>query len=249
MSNINKVKYPVIRDVVTSTYLDVLGAVLILSICIYKNFHGTIFFEGSIKFGIPFSELMSYVKQGAYPLGILSTVGAVFSMLATRFVSKQKNSGNAIGIVTTVNSGANDFLFGNGSAIITYPITFLVHAFAFRNWATGEKIKPRDKYYYIIIAVGMLVAFSLVYIGAYLFQGRTDSSFLFFVGLTFGLSLGATICNAFKYEETWYSWMIYNIVNLTKNIMQVNIANVVKYVFYLFNAAFALVDWKYNGDR
>ena len=42
--------------------------------------------------------------------------------------------------------------------------------------------------------------------------------------------------------------MVYNIINLAKNVIQLNLANVVKYVFYLFNAAVTLLDWKWNGD-
>lgn len=243
------VRYPVIRKIVQSTALDVLGAVLILAVCYYRNFHGTIYVDGEIRFGIPFSELGVQISHGAYPLGVMSMIGAVFSMLATRFVSKQKNSGNMIGIITTVNSGANDFLFGNGSAIITYPLTFLTHSLAYKRWSDGEKIRKRDGFYYVIISVAMVIAFGLVYLGAYLFGGKTEGFFLVIVAFAFGLSLGATFSNAFKYQETWFSWSIYNIVQLVKNILLVNIANVVKYVFYLFNAALTLVDWTYNGDR
>lgn len=117
-----KVKW--LRQLVHSDSLDLLGAALILGVCLFRNFHETIFYEGQIQFGIPIAELWTYVKQGAFPLGILSTVGAVFSLLSTRFISKQNNTGNAIGVITTVNSGVIDFLFGNRSAIITYPISF-----------------------------------------------------------------------------------------------------------------------------
>ena len=121
-------KAPLFRTLVQSSYLDLFGAALILWVCIFRNFHGTIYQNDEILFGIPIDQLWAYIKQGAYPLGILSTLGAVFSMLATRFVGKQKNSGNVLGIVTTVNSGANDFLFGNHSALLTYPISFLLHS-------------------------------------------------------------------------------------------------------------------------
>ncbi len=241
-------RLPVIRNIVQSNWLDLIGAVLIFSVCYFRNFHGTIYADGQIQFGIPFSELWSHVKEGAYPLGLSSTLGAIFSMLATRFVSKQKNSGNMIGIFTTVNSGTNDFLFGNASAVITYPLTFFTHSLAYKKWREGEEIKSRDKFYYLIIIVAMLIAFALVHLGAYFFGGKTDGHFLLIVSLTFGISLGATFSNVFKYEDTWVSWSIYNVVQLIKNTMQMNMANVVKYIFYLINAALTLVDWKYNGD-
>lgn len=238
-----------LRKLVQSTYLDIFGAVLILGICIVRNFHGTYYGGGEMKFGIPIAEIGNQISEGAYPLGIMSTIGAVFSMLATRFTGKQNNSGNVLGIVTTVNSGTNDYLFGNHSAIITYPITFISHSLAAYNWNKGETIKKRDFRYYLIIGIGMLVGFGLVYLGAYLFGGRTDHSFLVIVALTFGLSAGATFSNIFKYEETWFSWSIYNVVQLIKNTMLMNVANIVKYVFYLFNACITLFDWKLNGDK
>ncbi len=245
MSNLR----PLLRQLVQSKYLDLFGALLIFGVCYYRNFHQTIFFQGEIQFGIPFKELWAFVKQGAFPLGIFSTVGAVFSLLSTRLVGKQNNWGNFIGILTTINSGAIDFLFGNASAIITYPLTFFIVTFAFTKWQKGELIRKRDTKYYLIIVAGLIIGFALVYLGAYLFGGRTDNTFLIIVSITFGLSLGANFCNALKYEETWLSWIIYNIVQLAKNTMQMNIANVVKYIFYLFNAFITLFDWKLNGDK
>ena len=194
------------------------------------------------------SELGNYMRQGAFPLGIVSVIGAIFSVLATRLVGKQNNWGNFIGVLTTVSSGVIDYLFGNHSAIITYPVTFFIHTYAYSKWKKGERIRKRDHYYYLILLAGMLLGFALVYLGAYLFGGITDPTFLILVSVIFGLSVGGNICNAFKYEETWFSWVIYNVVQLIKNAMQLNIANVVKYVFYLFNAAITLLDWKWNGD-
>lgn len=237
-----------VRNLVKSKYLDVFAALLIFGICIWRDFHGTIFLNGEIQFGIPMSELLSYMQQGAFPLGIVSMIGAIFSVLATRLVGKQNNWGNFIGIFTTITSGVIDYLFGNHSAIITYPVTFFIQTYAYSKWKNGERIRKRDIYYYLILAAGMLLGFALVYLGAYLFGGITDPTFLIFVSVIFGLSVGGNVCNAFKYEETWFSWVIYNIVNLGKNAMQANLANVVKYLFYLFNAAVTLLDWKWNGD-
>ncbi len=174
--------------------------------------------------------------------------GAVFSLLSTRLIGKQNNWGNFIGLLTTINSGTVDYLFGNHSAAITYPLTFFITSFALVNWHRGEKIRERDIWYWLIVLAGLAVGFALVYLGAYLFGGRTDHAFLVVVSVTFGLSLGANFCSALKYQETWLSWMVYNVVQLTKNAMIMNLANVVKYIFYLFNAVITLFDWKLNGD-
>jgi nicotinamide mononucleotide transporter len=222
--------------------------VLIFGVCYARNFHGTIYYQGAIEFGIPFMEIGSYMSKGAFPLGIFSVVGAVFSVLATRLVGKQNNWGNLIAILTTISSGSIDYMFGNHSAIITYPLTFVLHNIAFTRWKNGEKIRQLDTQYYLINFGGIALGFLLVYLGVYLFGGRSDHGFLILLSLAFGISLGANFCNAFKYEETWFSWVLYNVIQLGKNAMQLNIANVVKYIFYLFNAGITLFDWKLNGD-
>ena len=240
---------PILRQLVQSKYLDLFGALLVLGVCYYRSFHETIFYQGSIQFGIPTTELWSYVQQGAFPLGLLSMLGAILSLLGTRLVGKQNNWGNLLNTFTAINSGVLDFLFGNASAVITYPLSFFINTFAFANWNKGQKIRKIDRNYFIIVIAGLLIGFALVFLGAHLFGGRTDTTFLTIVSITFGLSLGGNFCNALKYEESWLSWIIYNIVQLTKNTMQMNIANVVKYIFYLFNAFITLFDWKLNGDR
>ncbi len=245
---VTQLRYPTVRKIVQSSYIDIFAALLILGVSVAKGFHGTIYQDGAMQFGIPIAELGTYVRNGAFPLGILSVIAAIFSVLATRLVGKQNNWGNIIGIITTISSGVLDYLFGNHSAVITYPVTFMIHNLATYRWSQGARIKKRDIWYYVIIGVGMLIGFGLVYLGAYLFGGKTDNAFLITVSLGFGLSLGGNFCNAFKYEETWLSWVVYNIINLVKNAMQLNIANVAKYVFYLFNALITLFDWRFNGD-
>ena len=162
---------PILRKLVLSKNLDLFGATLILITCIVRDFLGTIYFEGQIQFGVPLNELWGYTSQGAYPLGVFSTIGAVFSLLSTRLIGKQNNWGNFIGIITTINSGVNDYLFGNRSAVITYPITFFVTLFATYNWHQGEKIRKIDLRYFIIIILAMIIAYGLVYLGFQLFGG------------------------------------------------------------------------------
>jgi len=243
------VKVPILRKLVLSTSIDLIGVTIVLVVCIVRNFLGTIYYKGELLFNIPLVEVFTYIGKGAYPLGILSTVGAVFSMLASRLIAKQNNTGNFIGTITTVNSGTNDFLFGNASAIITYPISFFLNSFAFSKWRKGKKIRDRDSMYYAAFLIGLVIGFVLVYLGAYLFGGKTNNIFLITVAVSFGLSIGANFATAFKYEETWFSWILYNTVQLVKNTLLLNVANVVKYIFYLIMATVTLFDWKLNGDK
>jgi len=249
MASNMSVKIPWLRQIVLSKEIDVIGALIVFAVCYYRNFHKTVYINGAITFNETFAQAWDLILQGGYPLGILATVGAIFSMLASRLIAKQNNTGNLIGIFTTVNSGTNGFFLGNASAIITYPISFILNSFSFAKWNKGEEIKNIDWMYYLAVIIGLIIGFALVYLGAYLFGGKTDNFFLITVALSFGLSIGANFANAFKYEETWFSWMVYNIVQLVKNSLLFNVANIVKYIFYLIMATVTLFDWKLNGDK
>lgn len=244
MNNLKKAA----RSFVQSKYMDLFGAALVLTISIYNQFHLTYYFQGNVKFNVPFSEQISLIKQGAFPLGIFSTIGAIFSLLSTRFVGKQNNIGNIIGVFTTVNSGTIDYFLGNHSAIITYPLTFIITYFAVVKWSKGEKIRKIDFKYYLINTAGLALGYLLVYIGTEIFGGRDDLLFFNTLSISFGLSLGANFSSALKYETTFLSWTVYNIVQLIKAFLQLNIANIAKYIFYMINAVITLVDWIWNRD-
>lgn len=231
-----------------SKYMDLLGACLVLLVSIYNEFHLTFYFHGEVIYNVPFSQQISLIQQGAFPLGIFSTVGAVFSLLSTRFVGKQNNFGNMIGLLTTINSGTIDYFLGNHSAAITYPLTFIITYFAVVKWNKGEKIRKIDFNYYVINSIGLVLGYALVYIGTEIFGGRDDLLFYNIVSITFGLSLGANFSSALKYESTFLSWAIYNVVQLFKAFIQLNIANIAKYIFYLINAVIVLADWVLNRD-
>ncbi|GHV36213.1 hypothetical protein FACS1894178_7180 [Bacteroidia bacterium] len=247
------------RWIVLSPYLDVFGAGLVLVVALWRNFHLTFYINGQIDWNVPLAEHWQTILNGGFPIGYLSTIGAVFSLLSTRFVGKQSNIGNWISLATTANSGAVDYFLGNTSAIITYPLTFLIHTFAVYKWRKGVKIRKVDVWYYLIFIVGILIAYSLVFLSLAVFNQQFDfylslpdkSQFFFYniVAVTFGLSLGANFCTVFKYESTYLNWTIYNIIQLIKAVFQLNIANIAKYIFYLFNAILTLFDWVLNRDR
>ncbi|WP_452226326.1 nicotinamide mononucleotide transporter family protein [Lacinutrix cladophorae] len=238
-----------LRQIVHSNYVDLFGVILVLAICIYRDFHETIYFNGKIVFGIPFVELYAHIVKGAFPIGLLSTLGAVVSLLAARMIVKQQNLGNLIGIFTTVNSGVIDYLFGNRSAIITYPLTFVIAIIATKKWHDGERVKKADAKYYLLIFSAFLVSYTLVFLGFYWFGTNiTNPFFKHTVAIIFGISLVGNISTAFKYEQTFLTWSFYNLVQIIKNVIQGNIANVVKYVFYIINAILTFFDWKINGD-
>ena len=237
----------IIHFYVHSKSMDIFGVLLILVVCYWRNFHETVYLNGEILFdtGAQFGD---YIDQGGVPLGYFSMAAAVISILSGRFTAKQNNLGNVLGIIIAVTSGTLDYLFGNHSAVITYPVTFLVASFATYNWSKGVTIRKIDRQYYLILFISMVLAFSLVHLGFYLFGGKTGFIFRNSVALIFGLSLAGNISNAFKYQETWFNWMAYNVLQLTKNTLQMNFANVVKYIFYMISAVITYFDWKLNGD-
>jgi len=100
-----------------------------------------------------------------------------------------------------------------------------------------------------LVVAGFSISYSLVYLGFYLFGNTLENTlFKHTVAIIFGISLVGNISTAFKYEQTFLTWSFYNIAQIIKNSIQGNIANIVKHVFYLFNAILAFFDWKINGD-
>ena len=222
------------------------AVVLIVGVCIARDFHHTVFYEGKVIASV--SNITDYINMGAVPLGYFSIGAAVLSVMSGRLAAKQNNFGNVLGMIIAITSGTLDYLFGNHSAIVTYPVTFLVATFATYKWSTGIKIRSIDILYFFLTLMSFVVGFSLVFLGFNLFGGDTRISFQVIVSLIFSLSLAGNITGAFKYKETWVNWLTYNVLQLTKNYMYANFANVVKYIFYICNSGISYLDWKWNGD-
>lgn len=238
-----------LRRIVHSKYIDLLGVVLVLGVCIYRNFHETIYYQGNLQFGIPFSQLIDYVWQGAFPIGLLSILGAIVSLLGTRFLVRQNNLGNFIWIFTTINSGVIDYLFGNHSAVITYPLTFGLALLSTKKWHEGERIKDADMRYWILFFLSFIVSYTLVYLGFYLFGTTIESPiFKHTIAIIFGISIVGNVGVVFKYKQSFLVWTFYNLIQITKNLIQGNLANVVKFIYYLGNAIITYFDWSINGD-
>ena len=97
-----------------SVSLDVLGVAVVVTASIAMGYHKTVI--------------------DGIPIGVLSTVGAAFSMMATRLVTKRNNMGNLIGILTTVNTTIVDYYLGNQAALLTYPVSFFGNIASFWFW-------------------------------------------------------------------------------------------------------------------
>ena len=121
-----------LKKFATSIYFDILGVILVVGIAIASGYLGT-----RLDKFVDWGPITPYI-----PLGLISVINVGISMLSTRFTGKLKKSGNYLGIINTVLSGAIDFILGNKAAIITYPITFIIYTIAIKKWSESREGLP-----------------------------------------------------------------------------------------------------------
>ena len=226
-----------LKKFATSIYFDILGVILVVGIAIASGYLGT-----RLDKFVDWGPITPYI-----PLGLISVINVGISMLSTRFTGKLKKSGNYLGIINTVLSGAIDFILGNKAAIITYPVTFIIYTIAIKKWNESHDglpntmSKPRKQLIGLVTTfVAIIFSATVNFIG---FGGQvTWLSVLTTVVFTF--SLVANTFNALKIDTQWPFWFIYDIIQLFKALVQGNFANVGKYIFYIANALGALFVWR-----
>lgn len=226
-----------LKKFATSIYFDILGVILVVGIAIASGYLGT-----RLDKFVDWGPITPYI-----PLGLISVINVGISMLSTRFTGKLKKSGNYLGIINTVLSGAIDFILGNKAAIITYPVTFIIYTIAIKKWNESHDglpntmSKPRKQLIGLVTTfVAIIFSATVNFIG---FGGQvTWLSVLTTVVFTF--SLVANTFNALKIDTQWSFWFIYDIIQLFKALVQGNFANVGKYIFYIANALGALFVWR-----
>lgn len=225
-----------LKNFLESTFLDVLGVALVIGVSIALGFHNTV--------------------VNGLPIGWFSTIGAGVSMMVTRLVTKRNNIGNLIGLLTAVNSAVVDYYLGNEAAILTYPISFLGAGVSYLYWKRRPNRIPRriDNIFFYNIAIALVLAIGLNYVGFTDFLsepiGDKMSKFLVTSAIT-GITYSGILNTPRMYADTWASWQIYNVLKLYQNILFGNVAYILKYCFYLFNAALAWFVWHWirrNGE-
>lgn len=226
-----------LKKFATSIYFDILGVILVVGIAIASGYLGT-----RLDKFVDWEPITPYI-----PLGLISVINVGISMLSTRFTGKLKKSGNYLGIINTILSGAIDFILGNKAAIITYPVTFIIYTIAIKKWNESHDglpntmSKPRKQLIGLVTTfVAIIFSATVNFIG---FGGQVT----WLSGLTtivFAFSLVANTFNALKIDTQWSFWFVYDIIQLFKAFVQGNFANVGKYIFYIANALGALFVWK-----
>ena len=91
----------------------------------------------------------------------------------------------------------------------------------------------------------MALSLFLNYIGfKYLSDKPIDWALFFAISVPAGISFGGTFNNSRMYPDNWIMWQTYNLSKIVQSVMIMNIANVIKYLFYLINAMLGYVTWK-----
>ena len=212
-----------------SSGLDVFGVAIVISVSLTLGFHKTVIDE--------------------LPIGLMSVVGATFSMLATRLVTKRNNIGNLIGIAATINSAIVDYYLGNQAAFLTYPISCFGLIASYLFWKKKGNRTPRrfDRWYFINVMIAFSLAFVLNYIG---FTGYLNHDIMpedklkfWITAIITGLTFSGTLNMPRMYADTWAFYEVYNGLKIYQNILFGNTAYVAKYIFYLFNALLGWIVW------
>jgi hypothetical protein len=229
---LSEAKLKIIKSITNSTYLDFIGLAIVITASIVLGYHNT-----EYKFSF---QGRNYV----FFLGYISIVNTGLSMIGNRLVTKRNNIGNFLATCNTFLSGSIDYLLGNVGAILTYPVTFIGNFLVFRAWKKSTVLRSIDFIFYRNLILGFAFSLVLNYIAfKYLSDKPIDWRLFFAISIPAGLTFGGTFNTARMYPDNWFMWQIYNLTKLIQNLLQMNIANCAKYIFYFFNAIIGYITW------
>jgi hypothetical protein len=221
-----------IKKITNGNSLDYIGLLVVLIGSVSLGYHNT-------KIQFVFQKTEYY-----FPLGYFSILNVGFSMIATRLLTKKDNFGNLIHTFNTFLSGGIDYLLGNIGAILTYPVSIFANFLSFKIWKKKKILNNIDTIFYRNLAIGMFLSLTLNYIAfRYLSNKSIDWLVYFSIALPAGLTFGGTFNNIRMYPDNWMLWQIYNISKIMQSLVLLNIANTLKYIFYLINALLGYITW------
>lgn len=227
-----------IKTLTNSTYLDIIGLIIVISVSIYLEYYKTTY---NFSFG---------GKSYVFYLGYISILNTSFSMIGNRLVTKKNNIGNFITTCNTFLSGSIDYLLGNAGAILTYPVSFIGNYLVFNTWKKSRLLRKIDFIFYRNIVLGFIFSFLLNYIAfRYLSTKEIDWKLFFAIAIPAGLTFGGTFNTARMYPDNWLLWQFYNLTKIIQNLLLLNIANTAKYSFYFFNAIIGYITWKDDSKK
>lgn len=230
-----------LKQFAESKYFDWFGVALVVGIAIMSGYLKT--------------QLSTYIdaEWAAYvPLGLISVINVGFSMVSTRLTGRLDKAGNIFGIINVALSGAIDYILGNKAAIITYPFTFIIYAWAIKSWGNSIEGKAKTmsrRNLTITMIVTTIIAFVFSYYTNKLGYGGQMNTLAYVTTVAFALSIVANVLNAFKLTNQYHFWFVYNLVQLAKAFVQGNFANAGKYIFYIINTIGALFIWNDSTEK
>lgn len=233
----------ILKKLATSKLMDLAGIIMIILVAYFSGY----LFE-------TLDEVTHWGGSSVYiPFGFISVAISCLSILSTRLLSRLNNAGNMIAIPEIILACMIDYMLGNKGAIITYPVTFLIQAYALKKWTQSKKYEVRKPIQggkfklYTIFASITIVSLGFSFLLNYVAFGDINSSnstlFILTV-IVFGISITANILNALKFREQWTFWLVYDVIQLLKAFSQFNFANVGKYIYYIVMALAGNEFWK-----
>jgi general stress protein CsbA len=226
----------IIKDITNSTYLDVIGLIIVITASISLGYHKT-------EFNFSFQG-----KNYVFMLGFVSIINTGLSMIGNRLVTKKNNIGNLITTCNTMLSGSIDYMLGNKGAFLTYPISIIGNFVVFKAWKKSKILRVIDFIFYRNIVLGLLFSLLLNYIAfRFLSENEMDWKLFLAISIPAGITFGGTFNTARMYPDNWFLWQFYNLTKLIQNFFLMNVANIAKYSFYMVNAIFGYITW--NDDR
>lgn len=229
-----------IQKLNTSLYFDIFGIFLVVLSAYLGHY---LFSHLDAKQWGPLLALL--------PFGLISTASSSLSLIATRLTGRLSKWGNIISVINVVIAGLIDYALGNKGAVLTYPITFILSAWAVKSWQTYAEGKANklslNKLIILLIAFVIVSAHISFWLNYFAF-GKQISALMLLTSLVFALSLIANLLNVLKLSEQWWFWLVYNVVQLLKALVQGNLANLGKYIYYIINAIVAKIVWNTNED-
>lgn len=232
------------ETIATAKWMDFIGVLIVVAVAVSAGYA-----TETLKQVMP--QLGSW--SALVPFGLISIGNTVLSIMSTRLTGRMKYSGNVIGIINVVLSGAIDYILGNKAAIISYPVTFIIYLVALYVWkkyADAHKAnlaaKPLEGTKKVI-TMSLIFALSFIFSFAINWIGFKQVNILFILTwLVFALSLVSNILNAMKLSLQNSYWILYNIIQLVKAAVMGNFANVGKYIYYIISM---IASWFYWNER
>lgn len=236
------------ETIATTKWMDIIGVLIVASLAISAGYATETL--GDV------AKWASTIGLAWLPFGLISIGNTVLSIMSTRLTGRMKYAGNVIGIINVVLSGAIDYILGNKTAIISYPVTFIIYVVALYVWkkyADEHKAdlaaKPLEgKKKMLVMTAIFIFSFAFSYWINWMGFGKFNLLF-FLTWIVFALSLVSNILNAMKLSLQNNYWIIYDAVQLVKAVVMGNWANVGKYIYYIISMIASLFYWNARNPQ